>query len=117
MRRKDQLRATKLKHVARRIKHGSSKPRRLTPVKRAAEAERDYAASGRDRPQTVRLDQLRAEANYHRQCLDLYRARLYGGRATNLARLEEFRRASVTAAERLWRARDNASPARPPDQP
>jgi hypothetical protein len=68
-------------------------------------------------PQTVRLDQLRAEANYHRQRLDLYRARLYGGRATNLARLEEFRRASITAAERLWRARDNASPARPPDQP
>jgi hypothetical protein len=42
MRRKNQLRATKLKHVARRIKHGSSKARRLTPVKRAAEAERDY---------------------------------------------------------------------------
>jgi hypothetical protein len=68
-------------------------------------------------PQTVRLDQLRAEANYHRQRLDLYRARLYGGRATNLARLEEFQRASDTAAERLRRARDNASPARPPDQP
>jgi hypothetical protein len=28
----------------------SSKARRLTPVKRAAEAERDYAASGHDRP-------------------------------------------------------------------
>ena len=42
MRRTDQLRATKLKQVARRIKHGSSKARRLTPVKRAAEAERDY---------------------------------------------------------------------------
>jgi hypothetical protein len=68
-------------------------------------------------PQTVRLDQLRAEANYHRQRLDLYRARLYGGHATNLARLEEFQRASDTAAERLRRARDTASPARPPDQP
>jgi hypothetical protein len=42
MRRKDQLRATKLKQVARRLKNGSSKTRRLTPVKRAAEAERDY---------------------------------------------------------------------------
>ena len=42
MRRKDQLRATKLRQVARQIKHGSSKARRLTPVKRAAEAERDY---------------------------------------------------------------------------
>lgn len=42
MTRKDQLRATKLKQVARRLKDGSSKARRLTPVKRAAEAERDY---------------------------------------------------------------------------
>jgi hypothetical protein len=41
-RRKDQLRATKLKQVARRIKDGSSKARLLTPVKRAAEAGRDY---------------------------------------------------------------------------
>ena len=64
-----------------------------------------------------RLEQLSAEADYHRQRLDLYRARLYGGRAANLARLEEFRRASDTAAERLRRARDHASPARPPDQP
>ena len=66
--------------------------------------------------QTARLDQLRAEANYHRQRLDLYRARLYGGRAASLARLEEFQRASDTAAERLRRARHDASPARPPDQ-
>jgi hypothetical protein len=117
MRRKDQLRATKLKHVARRIKHESSKARRLTPVKRAAEAERTRPQAAVTDPQTVRLDQLRAEANYHRQCLDLYRARLYGGRATNLARLEEFQRASDTAAERLRRASDTASPARPPDQP
>ena len=42
MRRTDQLRATKLRQVARRIKNGSSKARRLSPVKRAAEAERDY---------------------------------------------------------------------------
>jgi hypothetical protein len=42
MMRKDQLRAAKLKQVARRLKNGSSKTRRLTPVKRAAEAERDY---------------------------------------------------------------------------
>jgi hypothetical protein len=67
--------------------------------------------------QTARLDQLRAEADYHRPRLDLYRARLYGGRAANLARLEEFQRASDTAAKRLRRARDDASPARPRDQP
>ncbi len=67
--------------------------------------------------QTARLDELRAEADYHRQRLDLYRARLYGGRAASLARLEEFERASNAAAERLRRARDDASPARPPNQP
>jgi hypothetical protein len=55
-----------------------------------------------------RLEQLRAEAHYHRQRLDLYRARLYGGRAVNVARLEEFQRASDEAAERLRRADDGA---------
>jgi hypothetical protein len=59
-------------------------------------------------PQTQRLEQLRAEAHYHRQRLDLYRARLYGGRAVNVARLEEFQRASDEAAERLRRADDGA---------
>lgn len=73
--------------------------------------------AGMTDPKTARLDQLRAEANYHRQRLDLYRARLYGGRAANLARLEEFQRASDTAAERLRRATDNASPPRPPNHP
>ena len=51
-----------------------------------------------------RVDQLRAEARYHRQRLDLYRARMYGGRAVNLARLQEFQRTSDTAAERLRQA-------------
>jgi hypothetical protein len=65
--------------------------------------------------QTQRLEQLRAEARYHRQRLDLYRARLYGGRAVNVARLEEFQRASDRAAARLTRASDDASPTRPRD--
>jgi hypothetical protein len=59
-----------------------------------------------------RLEQLAAEARYHRQRLDLYRARLYGGRALSLARLEEFERASDGAAARLHQAREAASPAR-----
>lgn len=68
-------------------------------------------------PETARLDQLRVEADYHRQRLELYRARLYGGRAMNLTRLEEYQRASDSAAERLRRASDDASRARPPAQP
>jgi hypothetical protein len=55
-------------------------------------------------PESRRLEQLRAEANYHRQRLDLYRARLYGGRALSMARLEEFQRASAAAAARLAQA-------------
>jgi hypothetical protein len=55
--------------------------------------------------QSVRLDQLRTEADYHRQRLDLYRAKLYGGRAVNMERLKEFQRASDNAAARLKEAR------------
>ena len=59
--------------------------------------------------ESARLNQLRTEAEYHRQRLDLYRAKLYGGRAVNMARLREFERASDTAAERLQRARADAA--------
>jgi hypothetical protein len=62
--------------------------------------------------ESQRLEQLRADARYHRQRLDLYRARLYGGRALSLTRLEEFQRASDGAAARLRQAREAASPAR-----
>jgi hypothetical protein len=63
--------------------------------------------------ESQRLDQLGAEARYHRHRLDLDRARLYGGRALSLARLEEFEHASDGAATRLRQAREAASPARP----
>ena len=41
MRRKDKLRAVKLKQVARRMKDGPTKAKSMSPVKRAAEAERE----------------------------------------------------------------------------
>jgi hypothetical protein len=59
-------------------------------------------------PHAQRLEQLGAEARYHRQRLDLYRARLYGGRALSPARLEEFERASDAAAARLRKAQLSA---------
>jgi hypothetical protein len=59
-----------------------------------------------------RLDELRAEARYHRQRLDLYRARLYSGRALSLVPLEEFQRVSDAAAARLRQATEEASGAR-----
>jgi len=56
-------------------------------------------------PHAQRLEQLGAEARYHRQRLDLYRARLYGGRALSRARLDEFERAADAADDRARRAR------------
>jgi hypothetical protein len=60
-------------------------------------------------PDARRLDQLAAEARYDRQRLDLYRARLYSGRAASVARLEEFQRASDAAAARLRQAGQESS--------
>ena len=51
-----------------------------------------------------RLEQLGAEARYHRQRLDLYRARLYGGRALSRARLDEVERAADAADEQRRQA-------------
>jgi hypothetical protein len=62
--------------------------------------------------ESQRLERLGAEARYHRQRLELYRARLSGRRPPSLARLEGFERASEGAAARLRQAREAASPAR-----
>ena len=50
------------------------------------------------------LDELREEARYRRERLELYRARMYGGRARNESRLREYERSSEGAAARLRRA-------------
>jgi hypothetical protein len=49
-------------------------------------------------------EQLRDEARYRRERLELYRARLYGGRALNESKLRELQRASDGASARLHRA-------------
>jgi hypothetical protein len=49
-------------------------------------------------------EQLRDEARYRRERLELYRARLYGGRAISQVKLRELQRASDGAAARLARA-------------
>jgi hypothetical protein len=51
-----------------------------------------------------RLDELREEARYRRERLELYRARMYGGRARNESRLREYERAYEGASARLRRA-------------
>jgi hypothetical protein len=50
------------------------------------------------------LEELSAEARYHRERRDLYRAKTYGPRPTSPARLRELERASVVSEARLRRA-------------
>jgi hypothetical protein len=54
-------------------------------------------------------ERLRDEARYRRERLDLYRARMYGGRAGSQAKLRELQRASDSAAARLRRAEAGAA--------
>jgi hypothetical protein len=50
------------------------------------------------------LEQLRAEAAHQRRRLDLYRAKVYGPRATSQAKLRELERATELAESRLAHA-------------
>lgn len=50
------------------------------------------------------LEALRAEARYHRERYDLYRARMYASRPTSPARLAELERAHQGADARLRHA-------------
>jgi hypothetical protein len=54
--------------------------------------------------QAWHLAELREEARYRRERLELYRARMYGGRARSEYRLREYKRASEGASARLRRA-------------
>jgi len=58
-------------------------------------------------PVNPQLEQLTAEARYHRDRFDLYRARVISGssRATSPARLRELERVATSAEARLAHAR------------
>jgi hypothetical protein len=77
-----------------------------------AKAVGDYERSAELRhgaPRTSGLDEreaLRQEARYHRERLDLYRAKMYGGRAISDSKLRELKRAADGAAARLARAEE-----------
>jgi hypothetical protein len=61
------------------------------------------------RPDPI-LEQLAAEASYHRDRYELYRARVVSGSpaATSLGRLRELERSATAAEERLAHARRRA---------
>ncbi len=50
------------------------------------------------------IEELRAEARYHRERYDLYRAKMYGLRPTTITRLRELERMYQGANARLRRA-------------
>jgi len=65
------------------------------------------------RTERERIEELRDEARYRQQRLALYRARHYGGRASDPRRLAELQRAYDGAAARLARAKAKARPNSP----
>lgn len=57
-----------------------------------------------------RIEELQAEARYHRERHELYKAKTYGPRLTSVARLEELERRRRGAEARLRSAqRENAA--------
>jgi hypothetical protein len=53
---------------------------------------------------SARIEDLRAEARYHRERYDLYRAKMYAQRPTTMGRLRELERAHQGAEDRLRQA-------------
>jgi hypothetical protein len=58
---------------------------------------------------SARREDLRAQARYHRERLELYRAKAYSGRPTSPARLRELERAYPGAKARLHRAEQKSA--------
>jgi hypothetical protein len=63
-------------------------------------------------PGAPSVEELLAEARYHRHRYDLYKAKMYGSRPTRLTRLRELERTMQGAEARLRRAQQ---PGRLPD--
>ena len=61
-------------------------------------------------PGSARIEDLRAEARYHRERYDLYRAKMYGLRPTTITRLRELERIWHGADARLRRAQEEHPP-------
>jgi hypothetical protein len=77
-------------------------PRELAPrpTSKAAPRGRVHAMTSANR-----LEELEAAARYHRERLDLYRAKVYGSRPTTVVRLRELERACEYAERSLRRAK------------
>jgi hypothetical protein len=104
---KDERRATRLRQTRRRMATFFSSERPKSRESRAADASRDREPP-KPKLETFRdadrLEELREEARYRRERLQLYKARMYRGSARNQTRLRELQRSSEGAAARLERA-------------
>ena len=71
------------------------------------EVTRPTPRASRPAPPDPRVEQLAAEAQYHRERFDLHRARVISGSpmATTLGRLRELERTATAAQERLAHVR------------
>jgi hypothetical protein len=69
----------------------------------------------RDR-EADRLWELREEARYRRERLELYKAQLYGGRARSQGKYRELQRSAEGAAARLRRAENPVAVPSDPDR-
>ena len=86
-----------------------------------AKAVGDFERSAQRRrgTQSSALDEreaLRQEARYHRERLELYRAKTYGGKPSSDVRLRELQRAADGAAARLERAEEAERAVAPDDR-
>ena len=70
-----------------------------------------------EREAANRMEALTAEARYRRERMELYRARLSTGRASDLQRMRDLSRAADQAAERLAAAKRAAAAAKDEPQP
>jgi hypothetical protein len=86
------------------------RPRRSGGPHELPRRRRRSARVMRPTPNAAELDRLRAEARYHRERYDLYRAKAYGGRPTSDARLRELQRARDSADAQLREARAAGTP-------
>ena len=104
--------------ILERLRIRSDPPPRRTDLDRPPAMEPKSHHSPFDRVDAARderneRERLRDEARYRRERLELYRARLYGGRAASQGKLRELQRASDGAAARLRRA-ETGAPLTPP---
>lgn len=84
----------------------------MRPVRPRGEGESGTRSSS-DLERRNELERLGDEARYRRERLELYRARLYGGRPVDPAKLRELERAFEGAAARLRFAESEAAGHRP----